>query len=228
MTIAHLSDLHWSPYTGQKEISAAVEASNSLRPDLVALTGDFVFQSAEYAAPCAQELARLRAPLGVFAIPGNHDYWTDIATVVRALRGAGLTVLRNTALRLEGTVPLWIVGVDDVWEQHHDLDTALAPVPRDGAVLLLVHEPDFADQVAASPYRILLQLSGHSHGGQVNLPGLGRPLLPWLGRKYPAGLAQVPGTMLQVHTSRGVGVISPPVRFNCRPVVTLLTLSTGN
>ena len=115
-----------------------------------------------------------------------------------------------------------------MWERHHDLDTALAPVPRDGAVLLLVHEPDFADQVAASPYRILLQLSGHSHGGQVNLPGLGRPLLPWLGRKYPSGPAQVPGTMLQVHTSRGIGVISPPVRFNCRPVVTLLTLSTGN
>ena len=225
LTVAHLSDLHWGPYTGQRRIHAAVEATGALSPDLVVLTGDFVLASAEYAAPCARELAALRAPLGVFAIPGNHDYWTDIDVVMTHIRVAGLTLLRNAAQRLG--VGLWLVGVDDVWEQHHDLDASLADVPRDEPAMLLVHEPDFADQVAQAPHCILLQLSGHSHGGQVNLPGLGRPILPWLGRKYPAGLQTVPGSKLQVYTNRGVGLIAPPLRFNCRPEVALLTLASG-
>jgi predicted MPP superfamily phosphohydrolase len=94
-------------------------------------------------------------------------------------------------------------------------------------VLLLVHEPDFADQAARAPHCIFLQLSGHSHGGQVHLPLLGRPILPWLGRKYPTGLQEVPDSDLQVYTSRGIGVIEPPVRVNCRPEVAVLTLDRG-
>jgi len=226
LTIAHLSDFHWGPYTGQKEVHAAVEAANALSPDLIVLTGDYVYRSADYALPCTHELAALRAPLGVFAIPGNHDYWTNIGVVTARLRAAGLTLLRNSARRLKvNAAPLWLVGVDDVWEKHHDLDAALSAVPLAEPALLLVHEPDLADQVAQVPHRILLQLSGHSHGGQVNLPWLGRPILPWLGRKYPAGLQSVPGSTLQVYTNRGIGVIAPPLRFNCRLEVTLLTLT---
>jgi predicted MPP superfamily phosphohydrolase len=226
LVVAHLSDLHWGPYTGQRQVRAAVEAANALSADLVVLTGDYVLSSAGYAAPCARELAALRAPLGVFAIPGNHDYWTDIGEVTARLRAAGLTLLRNAAQRLEvGGSPLWLAGVDDVWEQHHDLGAALAAVPRGEPVLLLVHEPDFADQAARSAHRIFLQLSGHSHGGQVNLPFYGPLVLPWLGRKYPAGLRTVAGSALQVYTSRGIGVIAPPLRFNCRPEVARLTLA---
>ena len=226
LTVAHLSDLHWGPYTGQPEIRTAVEKANAFAADLIVLTGDYVLQSAGYAAPCAQELAALRAPLGVFAIPGNHDYWTDIDVVTAQLRATRLTLLRNSSHRLEvGGAPLWLAGVDDVWEQHHDLDAALAGVPLGEPILLLVHEPDFADQAAQSPHCVFLQLSGHSHGGQVNLPFYGPPILPWLGRKYPAGLQTVAGSTLQVYTSRGVGVIAPPLRFNCRPEVTLLTLA---
>ena len=225
LTVAQLSDLHWGPYTGEREVRIAVEKANAFAADLIVLTGDYVLSSAEYAAPCALELAALRAPRGVFAIPGNHDYWTNIDTVAAQLQATGLTLLRNASRRLEvkGT-PLWLTGVDDVWEQRHDLDAALAAVPRGEPVLLLVHEPDFADQAARSPHRILLQLSGHSHGGQVNLPFYGPLVLPWLGRKYPAGLQTAAGSTLQVYTSRGVGVIAPPLRFNCRPEVTLLTL----
>jgi predicted MPP superfamily phosphohydrolase len=227
LTVAHLSDPHWGPYIGQREVRAAVDRANALSPDLVVLTGDYVLYSAHYAEPCAQELGRLRAPLGVFAIPGNHDYWTDINVVTAQLRAAGLRLLRNAAHRLEvGGVPLWLGGLDDVWEQHHDLDAALADVPPGELVLLLAHEPDFADQAARSPHSIILQLSGHSHGGQVKLPVLGRPILPWLGEKYPAGLHTVPGSTLQVYTNRGIGVIAPPVRFNCRPEVAVLTLTS--
>jgi predicted MPP superfamily phosphohydrolase len=226
LRIAQLSDLHWGPYIGQREVRAAVQRANALVPDLVVLTGDYVLHSAGYAAPCAHELAALRAPLGVVAIPGNHDYWTDIDEVMAQLRTAGLVLLRNAALRLEvGGSALWLAGLDDVWEQRHDLEAALAKVPRNEPVVLLVHEPDVADQAARSPHRILLQLSGHSHGGQVNLPLLGRPILPWLGRVYPVGLQRVAGTALQVYTNRGVGLIAPPVRFGCRPEVTHLTLA---
>jgi predicted MPP superfamily phosphohydrolase len=225
LTVAHLSDVHWGPYTGQREVRAAVRATNALSPDLVVLTGDYVLNSAEYAVPCAAELGALRAPLGVFAIPGNHDYWTNIDQVVTQLHGAGLTLLRNSSQRLQpGSSALWLVGVDDVWERKHDLGMALAGVPHDEPVLLLVHEPDFADQAAQTSHSIMLQLSGHSHGGQVKLPLLGRPILPWLGRKYPAGLQTVLGSTLQVYTSRGIGVIPPAIRFNCRPEVALLTL----
>jgi len=226
LKVAQLSDLHWGPYTGQKEIRAAVAQVNALSPDLIVLTGDYVLASADYAAPCARELAALRAPLGVFAIPGNHDYWTDIDVVLAQLRAAGLATLRNAAHLLQvGDTALWLAGVDDVWERHHDLDATLAAVPLDEPVLLLVHEPDLADQVARLPHRILLQLSGHSHGGQVNLPFLGPPILPWLGSIYPAGLQNVRDSTLQVYTNRGVGLIAPPVRFNCRPEVTFLTLT---
>jgi len=226
LRIAHLSDLHWGPYTAQREVRAAVEKANALAPDLIALTGDYVLYSADHARPCAHELAALRAPLGVYAVPGNHDYWTDIEVVTAQLRAAGLSLLRNAAHRLEvNGAALWLAGVDDVWERHHDLEATLVSVPLDEPVLLLVHEPDFADEVVRAPHRLVLQLSGHSHGGQVNLPLLGRPILPWLGQRYPAGLQAVPGSALQVYTNRGIGVTAPPLRFNCRPEVTLLTLA---
>jgi predicted MPP superfamily phosphohydrolase len=226
LKVGHLSDLHWGPYAGRDEVRTAVETTNSLAPDLIVVTGDFVLHSAEYAVPCARELSALRAPLGVYTVPGNHDYWTDIGTVLKELTSAGLVVLRNSSFRIMSHgASLWIVGIDDVWEQHDDLEAGLDGVPTDEPVLLMVHEPDFADQAARAPHRIFLQLSGHSHGGQVRLPLLGRPILPWLGRRYPAGLQDVPNSALQVYTSRGIGVIEPPVRVNCRPEVALLTLA---
>jgi predicted MPP superfamily phosphohydrolase len=225
LVVGHLSDLHRGPYTSSAQVRTAVETCNALSPDLVVLTGDYVLYSAEYAASCVHELAALQAPLGVYAISGNHDYWTDIEVVTAELRAAGLTLLRNESWRLNVSgQPLWLAGVDDVLERHHDLGAALANVPRGEPALLLAHEPDFADEAGRDPHRILLQLSGHSHGGQVNLPFLGRPILPPLGLKYPAGLRRVPGSAMQVYTSRGIGVIAPPLRFNCRPEVALLTL----
>jgi hypothetical protein len=225
LTIAHLTDLHWGAYTGLREVRAAVEAANALQPDLAVLTGDYVLGSADFAVPCAAELAALRAPLGVYAVAGNHDYWTDIDAVSDALAAAGLPLLRNEARQVQvGALALWLAGVDDVYERHDDLAAALAPIPPGEPVLLLVHEPDFAVQTAFASRPILLQLSGHSHGGQVCLPFVGRPILPWLGRLYPAGLQNVPGADLQVYTNCGVGVINPPVRLNCRPEVALLTL----
>lgn len=224
-TLAQISDVHRGPYVDDAMIQAAVEAVNQLRPDAVMLTGDFVTRDAALADPCAQALGALQARSGVYAILGNHDHWTDADEIERALTAQALTVLRNNAVAIERDgARLWIVGVDDVWERHADLEQALRLVPADQVTILLAHEPDYADFAAQHP--IDVQLSGHSHGGQVRLPILGTPILPYLGRKYPRGLYQLGA--LQLYTNRGLGMVSPPVRFNCPPEITLLTLVSTN
>lgn len=218
LRMALLSDLHLGPDVDQEQIARALDLVLDAAPDLVLLAGDFVSQSR--AIPdCAAAVSRLRAPGGVFACLGNHDHWTAPERVTRALTGAGVTVLRNRAV--EVVDGLWLAGVDDVWEEQEDLDAALVDVPPGAPVMLLAHEPEFADAVAADG-RVALQLSGHTHGGQVRLPLIGPPILPYLGQRYPAGHYQV--GQLQLYVTRGVGLISPAVRFNCRPEVTLMEL----
>ncbi len=222
-TIAQISDIHRSAYIDNAAIQAAVEAVNHLTPDVVVLTGDYVTKDAALAQPCAQALGALQSRSGVYAILGNHDHWVDAGEVEHALQTESITVLRNAAVPIERTGSrLWIAGVDDVWEQRADLDRALRLVPADQATILLAHEPDYAD--LAAHYAIDLQLSGHSHGGQVQLPFFGSPILPYLGRKYPRGLYQLDSLLL--YTNRGLGVVAPPVRFNCQPEVTLFTLTS--
>ena len=218
-TIVQLSDLHRGPEIEAEDVARAVEVALRQEADLVVLTGDYVSSSAAYAPSCAEALSALTVRGEVLACLGNHDHWTDADAVAMALVDVGGTVLRNTAR--EVAQGLWIAAVDDVWEQHADLDKALQGVPSGAAVVLLAHEPDYADEVAADG-RVSLQLSGHSHGGQVRLPIIGPPVLPYLARKYHAGRYRV--SRLWLYVNRGVGLIAPPVRFNCRPEVTWLTL----
>lgn len=222
LTIAHLSDLHLGPYLGAAELAHAVEMVQRLSPQLVVISGDFVSRGSEWQREeMLAPLAALQAVSGVFAVLGNHDHWTDPAWVAATVQRLGVTVLSNSAHRLSDSEHgLWLIGVDDIWVGAEDLERALVGVPESSCRLLLAHEPDFADKAAR--WGIDLQLSGHSHGGQVRLPLLGAPLLPLWGRKYPIGLQRAGDTW--VYTNRGLGVIEPPVRFNCRPEVTLLTL----
>ena len=219
-TLVQLSDFHHGTPTSDDDLRAVVAMANQLKPDLIVLTGDYITRL-EYLPPCAQVLGSLRASQGVFAILGNHDHWTNAELVTSELDANSIPVLRNVALPIERNgARLWLVGLDDVWEHKADLDRALHSVPNTETTILLAHEPDYAD--VASHYPIDLQLSGHSHGGQVRLPFFGAPVLPWLGRKYPIGLQRA-GAM-PIYTNRGIGMISPSLRFNCRPEVTLLTL----
>jgi hypothetical protein len=218
-TIVQLSDLHRGPVMTQEDIAQAVKLALQQKADLIVLTGDYVSSSAQYARSCAAALSPLSTSGNVLACLGNHDHWTDADTVTTALTDVGLTVLRNAAREIADG--LWVAAVDDVWERHADLEKALDKVPADATTILLAHEPDYADEVATDG-RVSLQISGHSHGGQVRLPCVGPPALPRLGRKYQAGLYRVGRTWLYVN--RGVGMIHPAVRFNCRPEVTLLTL----
>jgi predicted MPP superfamily phosphohydrolase len=223
-TIAQLSDLHLGPYVGNTEIRSAVEATNQLRPDAIVLTGDYVTREADLMDDCARELSALAAPAGVYAVLGNHDHWSSLEHITHALENNSIPVLINDAMPVERNgARLWIAGVDDVWQRRADLNSALRQVPVTEPTVLLAHEPDYAEVVRHYP--VDLQLSGHSHGGQVRLPFYGAPILPYLAKKYPIGLKRADA--LWVYTNRGIGVVSPPVRFNCRPEITLLTLRSA-
>jgi uncharacterized protein len=229
-TIALLSDFHYDPYFSIHPLKAAISMVNALRPDLIALTGDFVSmplfskddeKAASAAKPCAELLREIHAPHGSWAVMGNHDYFTVPELVTKALHTKGIQVLSNQSVAIEANGSrFWLGGVDDVLGQAANLDRTLHSVPSDEAVVLMVHEPDYADEVARYP--VDLQLSGHSHGGQVRLPFV-RPLyLPDLARKYFAGLYKIRDLIL--YTNRGLGTLALPVRLNCPPEVTLLTL----
>ncbi len=222
-TIVQLSDLHLSKYNQRGRIHTAVDQAMKLKPDLIVLTGDFVSSlNGGEAEQLSQELGHLTAPDGVYAVLGNHDWWTDAQVVATTLETAGVDLLRNShvALRREGET-VYLAGVDDIWEGHDDLQTALDGIPAGEMVILLAHEPDFADEVSRDG-RVALQLSGHTHGGIVRFPGLPAFVTPYLGHKYVDGLFTL-GTM-QLYVNRGVGVIRPPVRFGSRPELTLITL----
>ena len=227
-TICQLSDLHRGPLVPAEHLQHWVRLAMSLEADLIVITGDFVSVSARYAPSCAAALAPLRARYGVFGVLGNHDYWTGDAEGVRAaLTRAGVQVLMNGSVRLNvNGVEWWLCGIDDVWSGSPDLDAALREVPEGAFHILLCHEPDFADTAAAR--NVPLQLSGHSHGGQVRLPLVGAPLLPYLGQKYPWGLQRVANSGTLVYTNVGLGVSFPPIRFNSPPEITLLTLKRGS
>lgn len=223
LKIAHMSDFHLHPYTQIDFIRSVVARTNQLAPDLVVLTGDYVLEQAESIFELAPVLGGLNATHGVYAILGNHDLWTDAAVVEQGLTEARIPLLNNQTVPIAArNAALYLAGLDDLWSGQPDLSAALASVPADGPTVLLAHEPDFAD-VHALDGRIGLQLSGHTHGGQVRLPGIGALVLPPYGRKYDQGLYQVQGMTL--YTTRGVGVIGPPVRFNCRPEITEITLT---
>ncbi len=221
--IVHFSDIHMDDWMTPARLADIVETIDAQQPDLIAFTGDLVTRHIDrYAADLVAILSQLSARDGVVAVLGNHDHWTDATMARRILHAASVQALDNAVYSVHrGTHALHIGGVDDYWQQQSRLDRVLDSLPDDGAAILLAHEPDFADVSAASG-RFDLQLSGHTHGGQVCLPLVGPLVLPRYGRKYPVGRYQV-GPLIQ-YTNRGVGMVQPQVRFNCRPEITVLTL----
>lgn len=231
-TIALISDFHYDPIFSVHPIRAAIGMLNDLRPDLIALTGDFVSvpwignhaKAAAAAEPCARLLSQLKAPHGLWAVLGNHDCFTDPERVTSALEAEKIPVLVNQSVPIERNgARFWLAGVDDVMAKGADLDQTLRKVPKDEAVVLMAHEPDYADDVARYP--VDLQLSGHSHGGQVRVPLVGPLYLPDLARKYVWGLYKIGG--LTLYTNAGLGTVEIPVRFDCAPEITLLTMRKG-
>ncbi|MDB5310615.1 MAG: Phosphoesterase [Gemmataceae bacterium] len=227
-TIAVLADFHHGPFVGIKFIRQAIALAQALSADAYALVGDFAHKgthTTEQLPPCLEALSVLKAPLGVFAVPGNHDMQHGGRVYREVIRETPLTDLTNQSVRVGvGSDELWLAGVDDLWWGKPDLSAALRGVPDGAPVVLLAHNPDFSE-VSPDP-RVGLVLSGHTHGGQAYLPGLGVAWMPSrFGDKYRAGLVQGPAS--QVFVSRGLGEAGVPLRLNCPPEINVLTLTSG-
>jgi len=227
LRIAVLSDIHaGAPHVGHEKLARIVKVVNDQRPDLVVLLGDFVIHGVlggRFEAPEAtiRALAGLRAPLGVVAVLGNHDWWYDGDRVRKALEEGGIPVLENETVRRERKgAALWLVGLADLWTRTPRITETLTSVPAGEPVILLTHSPDVFPDV---PPHVSLTLAGHTHGGQVRLPLFGAPIVPSrFGQRYAAGLVEEEGRLLFVTPGIGTSII--PVRFGVPPEISLLTL----
>ncbi len=223
LRIVHLSDIHHSPFTSGEQVERAIEIANSLQPDIIALTGDYISHEREYIAPCAELLGRLRARSGVYAVLGNHDNWVDAALITDLFRAEGIKVLINEGFRFEhrGT-SFWLAGVNDTMVGLEDLPLALAGSSADEMKLLLAHNPVILRRAARAG--VDLVLSGHTHGGQVTWRSE-RSASGRVRRRILRGLGRRGET--QIYVTRGIGTVVLPVRYGCRPEVTLLQLRSA-
>jgi uncharacterized protein len=223
LRIVHLTDIHHGLYFSAESLAAAVELANSLQPDVIALTGDYVSYSRNFAHSAAELLSGLRARRGVFAVLGNHDFRVGAELVSRALRRNGIEVLRNRhAVVRAGAAELHLAGVDDLWH-NANLPRALRGVPRGRPVVLLSHNPGIV--AAAAHYSVDLVLSGHTHGGQVRLPFLERRRdANRSPKRFHTGWDAWGRT--RIYISRGIGTIVLPVRVACPPEMPVFTLSS--
>lgn len=229
--IVQLSDLHFSRRVSTAYIAEAVELAQQQRADLIVLTGDFVHRGFKYVGHLPESLGKLSAPCGVFAVLGNHDFSVRNAlgfrryrhlhqAVADSLVACGIRVLRNESVPLErGSDRLYLSGVEDLWSRVCDVDRAMhgldPAIPR----IVLAHNPQTIERL--NGHRCDLMLSGHTHGGQVHVPGLGRPTLSRQARRFAAGLYQHNRTFLYVNKGVGFGF---QFRYGVRPEVAVTTL----
>jgi uncharacterized protein len=225
--IAHISDIHLGQWISAKRIEGVVNLVNKQKPDLVAITGDSVsYVVNEPILDMLRHLKNLKPNDATLAVLGNHDHWIGADEIRKVMKETGIIELENDVYTIKrGDAQLNIAGIDSVTLDKHDLNAVLNKLPESGPAILLAHEPDFAD-VSAATGRFSLQLSGHSHGGQMIIPGVGTPFRGSEFRKYPLGRYDV-GDMVQ-YTNRGLGTNVFWIRINCPPEITILNLQSSN
>ena len=219
--IVQVSDVHHSSLVSIEEVRRVVALAQSARADMVVLTGDYTTARRKYIEPCAEALAALQAPSGVWAVLGNHDHYTDAELTTRALARRGIGVLTNAHTEIRrGADALQLAGIDDWSWGQENWEQSLGGLDRTRPCVLLSHEPRVLDmpQVAG----VSLILSGHTHGGQVSLPFVGAPARFLEEFKYIRGHYERGGT--QLYVSRGTGVVGLPIRFGARPEIAVLRL----
>jgi hypothetical protein len=234
LTIAQLSDIHLDEFTEPFLLREAIDAINQAKPDMVLLTGDYVSAqvlpqklTVDAAWQCSKMLGNLQCPQR-YAIFGNHDIFAGEEHVGEALRHHGMTVLRNAYVPIErGQSRIWLSGLDDPCEGQPDAELAIPTRIQNQPnepIILMCHAPDYVDQLRTQPagQAVSLVLSGHTHGGQIQLPLIGPLWLPPGGQKYVQGHFHLGTT--QLYVNRGIGSVGAPFRFNSRPEITVFTL----
>ena len=224
ITDFHIGSLHITPEKARNIVSA----TNALNPDLVLLGGDYVIQDVIGGTPVPSReiagiLSALHAKHGVYGVLGNHDQWDGGPRMLREFKNAGIAMLEDTAAFIEvGNQGFWLAGISDFNEGRHDVEKALSPIHTNAPIIALTHSPDIFPNV---PSRVALTLAGHTHGGQVYVPFLGRPVIPSIYKqRYAKGLIEENGKLLFVGTGIGIGTSIIPARFLTPPEVSILKL----
>lgn len=228
LRIAMISDIHTGgPFINDKKLKDIVETTNALNPDVIVLLGDYMSGDTWHGhrvepAVTAAGLKNLRAPLGVYAVLGNHDWWYSGSRVRGAFEANGIRVLDDEVTEVKWRdKSFWLVGLADLWTRPQHINETIAKLPSGSAMIALTHNPDIFPRL---PQSVPLLLAGHTHGGQVNFPIFGTPIVPSrLGRKYTAGHIFEDGHHLFVTTGIGISIL--PVRFRVPPEIVLLTVS---
>ncbi|MBQ9025879.1 MAG: metallophosphoesterase [Methanobrevibacter sp.] len=224
--IINLTDIHLGQWISPQYLEGVVDYVNRLNPDMITLTGDYVSYILDgYEDPLLNSFKKLKAKDGKFAVLGNHDHWNGADKIRKILKEADVIELSNDVYSVEKDGEfINVSGVDSCSVGADDLDKVLEKLPENGYSILLVHEPDFA-KISSKTNRFDLQISGHSHGGQLIIPGVKTtPFRCSYSVKYPVGAYKV-GNMIQ-YTSKGLGTNSFWLRINCKPEITLFYLKT--
>lgn len=229
LRIAVISDIHaGGPFIKEDKLRQIVEMTNEQKPDLIVITGDFMITDRFYKHPIPPEtlaasLKDFRAPLGIYAVLGNHDWWYNGEKVRAALEQNGIKVLEDDVAELKWrNGSFWLMGLTDFWTHPQHIKETMAKVPMGSPVIAMTHSPDIFPLL---PQNVPLLLAGHTHGGQVNLPLIGRPIVPsQFGQKYAAGHVFENGHHLFVTTGIGTSII--PVRFRVTPEIVILTIKS--
>ena len=227
LRIAAVADIHaGSPFNGLDKLEKIVALTNQSKPDLIVLLGDYVIDGVtggEFVPPnkLAPVLAKLQAPLGVWAVLGNHDWWLDAERVQSTLEHHGIRVLEDSSAPIHhGSGEFWLTGIRDFWEGRPNIQRALQEAPEDSPTVAITHNPDIFPRV---PPRVNLLIAGHTHGGQVSIPFFGPVIVPSsYGQRYAAGHIVEDGRHLFVSTGLGTSIF--PVRFLVPPEISLLVL----
>jgi predicted MPP superfamily phosphohydrolase len=217
---AVLADIHFDPFYETRYLAEVFDAVAASSPDLVFYLGDYITHSSNRFEEFGQLARMLRPTYGSFAALGNHDHWGGVAKVQQVLEAAGIHVLVNAVVPLPGQADWALAGIDSFWAGRPD-SSVFSREPASTRFISLIHEPDAWD-IFTDP-RIRLQVSGHTHGGQIRAPFVGALELPSWGKKYDAGLFRRGDQNLYVN--RGIGTVKVPCRINCRPEITLLELT---
>lgn len=223
--LVHITDIHISPWALPSTYEPAVKFINSLEPDYIAITGDFVTHFKELIPGCSRVLSGLKADEGVMGVLGNHDYWIDSGYLTECLKDAGVDMLINRSRVSKNGCMLTFLGVDDPFTHHDNLTSSLQDIPDSQIKVLLSHSPDIIEKAAELGVNLILV--GHTHGGQVRFPFVGAIYIPSrFGTRYDKGWFREKNT--QMYVNKGLGGIFPPVRFLCRREIAVMNLVAEN